>query len=31
LVTADRGLRERAQALGAEVVGPKWLIQQLEE
>jgi hypothetical protein len=31
LVTADRGLRERADALGAEVVGPKWLVQQLEE
>jgi rRNA-processing protein FCF1 len=30
LVTADRELRRRAVALGAEVVGPGWLIQQLE-
>jgi rRNA-processing protein FCF1 len=30
LVTADRELRLRAEALGAEVVGPKWLIQRLE-
>jgi hypothetical protein len=30
LVTADRALRQRAEALGAEVVGPRWLIQQLE-
>jgi hypothetical protein len=29
LVTADRGLRERAEALGAGVVGPSWLIQLL--
>jgi hypothetical protein len=30
LVTADRELRQRATALGAEVVGPGWLIQRLE-
>lgn len=30
LVTADRELRQRAEALGAEVVGPGWLIQRLE-
>lgn len=31
LVTADRELRRRAEALGADVVGPRWLIQRLEE
>jgi predicted ribonuclease YlaK len=30
LVTADRELRRRAEALGAEVVGPKWLLDRLE-
>ena len=30
LVTADRELRQRAEALGADVVGPAWLIQRLE-
>ena len=30
LVTADRELRRRAQALGADVVGPKWLLELLE-
>ncbi|HEY2215317.1 MAG TPA: hypothetical protein VGH31_09695 [Acidimicrobiales bacterium] len=30
LVTADRELRERAEGLGAGVVGPKWLIERLE-
>jgi rRNA-processing protein FCF1 len=30
LVTADRELRQRAQALGAEVVGPGWLLELLE-
>jgi predicted DNA-binding protein (UPF0278 family) len=30
LVTADRGLRQRAEALGAAVVGPSWLLQRLE-
>jgi rRNA-processing protein FCF1 len=30
LVTADRELRRRAQALGAEVVGPGWLLELLE-
>ena len=31
LVTADRALRERAEALGAQVVGPRWLTDRLEE
>jgi hypothetical protein len=31
LVTADRALKARAEALGAEVVGPSWLIDKLEE
>ena len=31
LVTADRGLRQRARALGANVVGPRWLFELLEE
>jgi hypothetical protein len=30
LVTADRELRRRAEALGAEVVGPKWLLERLD-
>jgi len=30
LVTADRELRRRAEALGAEVVGPRWLLELLE-
>ncbi len=30
LVTADRALRERAAALGADVVGPTWLIDRLD-
>jgi rRNA-processing protein FCF1 len=30
LVTADRGLRQRAEALGASVVGPSWLWDLLE-
>ncbi|MFZ0248439.1 MAG: hypothetical protein WAL61_00735 [Acidimicrobiales bacterium] len=30
LVTADRELRRRAEALGAEVVGPGWLLDRLE-
>ncbi|WP_242454311.1 NUDIX domain-containing protein [Bailinhaonella thermotolerans] len=29
VVTADRGLRERCAALGAEVIGPRWLLDQL--
>ncbi|HSZ36244.1 MAG TPA: hypothetical protein VK773_04050 [Acidimicrobiales bacterium] len=29
LVTADRELRRRAEALGAQVVGPKWLLERL--
>jgi hypothetical protein len=29
LVTADRELRRRAQALGADVVGPGWLLDLL--
>lgn len=31
LVTADRELRRRAEALGAEVVGPSWLLECLED
>jgi rRNA-processing protein FCF1 len=31
LVTADRELRRRAVALGADVVGPRWLLARLEE
>jgi len=30
LVTADRELRQRAVALGAEVVGPSWLLERLD-
>ena len=30
LVTADRELRRRAEDLGAEVVGPGWLLDRLE-
>lgn len=30
LVTADRELRRRAVALGADVVGPRWLLARLE-
>jgi len=30
LVTADRELRGRAEALGADVVGPGWLLEILE-
>ena len=30
LVTADRGLAERARRVGAEVVGPRWLLDRLE-
>ena len=30
LVTADRALRQRAEALGATVVGPTWLLRLLE-
>ena len=29
LVSADRGLAERARRSGAEVVGPTWLLDQL--
>jgi predicted ribonuclease YlaK len=29
LVSADRELRRRAEALGAEVVGPSWLLERL--
>ncbi len=31
LVSADRELRRRAEALGAHVVGPGWLLDLLEE
>jgi rRNA-processing protein FCF1 len=30
LVTADRGLRARAAAVGASAVGPSWLLDRLE-
>lgn len=29
LVTADRGLTARATAVGAEVVGPRWLLDRM--
>jgi hypothetical protein len=31
LVTADRELRQRAEALGADVVGPGWLLELLDQ
>jgi hypothetical protein len=31
LVSADRALRQRAQSLGSAVVGPRWLLELLEE
>ena len=31
LVTADRELRRRAEAVGAHVVGPRWLLALLEK
>lgn len=31
VVTADRGLRRRVGAKGAEVTGPRWLLNQLED
>lgn len=31
LVTADRRLRARAQAAGAVVVGPRWLLTRLDQ
>jgi hypothetical protein len=31
LVTADRQLAQRAEALGADVVGPQWLLGILEQ
>ncbi|MFR9752425.1 hypothetical protein ACL02S_15505 [Nocardia sp. 004] len=30
VVTADRGLRDRVEALGARVVGPRWLMDRIE-
>jgi rRNA-processing protein FCF1 len=30
LVTADRELRRRAEAHGADVVGPNWLFERIE-
>ncbi|MBF6172331.1 NYN domain-containing protein [Nocardia blacklockiae] len=30
VVTADRGLRERVHTLGADTVGPRWLLERLE-
>jgi hypothetical protein len=29
VVTADRGLRARVEAVGAAVVGPSWLLDRL--
>ncbi|MCU1503787.1 MAG: hypothetical protein JWM12_3141 [Ilumatobacteraceae bacterium] len=31
LVTADRGLGERARRVGADVVGPRWLLDRLDD
>lgn len=31
VVTADRDLRRRVDALGAEVIGPRWLLDQLDD
>ena len=31
VVTVDRGLAERVRAIGGEVVGPSWLLDQLAE
>jgi hypothetical protein len=31
LVTADRGLQGRVEALGAELAGPRWLLGVLDE
>ena len=30
VVTADRGLRDQVEHLGADVVGPTWLLERLE-
>ncbi|WWW22429.1 hypothetical protein V7968_15790 [Nocardia vulneris] len=30
VVTADRGLRERVEALGADTIGPRWLLDLIE-
>ncbi|WP_194819726.1 hypothetical protein [Nocardia sp. XZ_19_385] len=30
VVTADRGLRDRVEALGAATVGPHWLLDRIE-
>ncbi|TQC42152.1 hypothetical protein EEB14_50470 [Rhodococcus sp. WS4] len=30
VVTADRGLRHRVEALGARTVGPRWLLDRIE-
>jgi hypothetical protein len=29
VVSADRGLRARAEAVGASCVGPRWLLDRL--
>jgi hypothetical protein len=31
VVTADRGLRQRVEAVGATTVGPRWLLDQLDD
>ncbi len=30
VVTADRGLRARVEELGAETVGPRWLLERID-
>ncbi|MEU8226084.1 NYN domain-containing protein [Kribbella sp. NPDC048915] len=30
VVTADRGLRDRVEPLGAKTIGPRWLLEQLD-
>jgi predicted RNA-binding protein with PIN domain len=31
VVTADRGLRQRIESLGATAVGPRWLLDKLDQ
>jgi hypothetical protein len=31
VVTADRGLAERVRAAGGTVVGPRWLLDRLDD
>ncbi|MFD9662772.1 hypothetical protein ACFWAY_14250 [Rhodococcus sp. NPDC059968] len=30
VVTADRGLRDRVEALGARTIGPRWLLDRID-